>query len=178
MRWGLGVTSRSSESTGFRTVRRNSTETGVSGTEESRASQTSNRVLWLARSFASDEVGQGTVEAAVTIPAVMLVLALLMQPVCLSYTRMVMRGAAGDLLSHFLTRDGELIESPVEERLIGASLSTLRQLSNVIGMPETPTVARSLRFVDSRRFPRYRSFMWEGRATGRLPSIGRTLMWR
>ena len=96
MRWGLGVTSRSSESIGFRMVRRNSAETGASSTEESCASQTSNRVLWFARSFVSDERGQGTVEAAVTMPAVMLVLALLMQPVCLSYTRMVMRGAAGE----------------------------------------------------------------------------------
>ena len=40
--------------------------------------------------------GQGTVEAAVVLPSVMLVLALLLQPVCLSYTRTVMRAAAGE----------------------------------------------------------------------------------
>ncbi len=58
-----------------------------------------------------------------------------------------MRGAAGDLLSHFLTRDGELIESPVEERLIGASLSTLRQLSNVIGVAAGIVKAEAIRAV-------------------------------
>ena len=40
--------------------------------------------------------GQATVEAAVLLPSVMLVFALLLQPVCLSYTRAVMRGAAGE----------------------------------------------------------------------------------
>lgn len=40
--------------------------------------------------------GQATVEAAVVLPSVMLVLALLLQPVCLSYTRAVMWSAAGE----------------------------------------------------------------------------------
>jgi len=43
-----------------------------------------------------DERGQATVEAAVLLPSVMLVLALLMQPVCLSYTRAIMRATAGE----------------------------------------------------------------------------------
>lgn len=43
-----------------------------------------------------NEQGQSTVEAAVVLPSVMLVFALLLQPVCLSYTRAVMRGAAGE----------------------------------------------------------------------------------
>ena len=42
------------------------------------------------------EEGQATVEAAVVLPAVMLVFALLLQPVCLSYTRAVMRAAAAE----------------------------------------------------------------------------------
>lgn len=42
------------------------------------------------------ERGQSTVEAAMVLPSVMLVFALLLQPVCLSYTRAVMRGAAGE----------------------------------------------------------------------------------
>ena len=41
-----------------------------------------------------DEGGQATVEAAMLLPAVMLVLALLVQPACLLYTRSVMSGAA------------------------------------------------------------------------------------
>lgn len=40
--------------------------------------------------------GQATVEAAATLPSVMLVVALLVQPACLSYTRAVMREAAGE----------------------------------------------------------------------------------
>ena len=56
-----------------------------------------------------------------------------------------MRGAAGDLLSHFLTRDGKLIESPVEERLIGASLDTLRSLDNVIGIAAGTVKAEAIR---------------------------------
>ena len=41
-----------------------------------------------------DELGQSSVEAAVLIPSVMLLLALLMQPVCMAYTRCVMQSAA------------------------------------------------------------------------------------
>ncbi len=55
-----------------------------------------------------------------------------------------MRGAAGDLLSHFLTREGTLIESPVEDRLIGASLTTLRSLRNVIGVAAGPVKAEAI----------------------------------
>lgn len=43
-----------------------------------------------------ESMGQGTVEAAVVLPSVMLVFALLLQPVCLSYTRSVMREAAAE----------------------------------------------------------------------------------
>lgn len=44
----------------------------------------------------TSEEGQATVEAAVVLPSLMLVLALLMQPVCLSYTRAIMRAAAAE----------------------------------------------------------------------------------
>ena len=42
------------------------------------------------------EEGQATVEAAVLIPTVMVVLALLLQPAMLLYTRAVMSGAAAE----------------------------------------------------------------------------------
>lgn len=45
-----------------------------------------------------------------------------------------MRGAAGDLLSHFIDKDGQLIDTPLEERLISTPLSTLKALPNVIGV--------------------------------------------
>jgi DNA-binding transcriptional regulator LsrR (DeoR family) len=45
-----------------------------------------------------------------------------------------MRGAAGDLLSHFIDKDGNLIDTPQEERLISTPLSVLKALPNVIGV--------------------------------------------
>ena len=96
MHWDLGVTYPSSEATGFRVMSRYAAKVGESGVGGTRAFQTKSDALWLAARLVSDVRGQGTVEAAVTIPAVMLVLTLLIQPVCLSYTRMVMRGAAGE----------------------------------------------------------------------------------
>lgn len=42
------------------------------------------------------EAGQATVEAAALLPATMLVFALMLQPVCLAYTRAVMRSAAAE----------------------------------------------------------------------------------
>jgi DNA-binding transcriptional regulator LsrR (DeoR family) len=45
-----------------------------------------------------------------------------------------MKGAVGDVLSHFINKDGEVVESPVEDRLISTSLTTLRELKNVIGV--------------------------------------------
>lgn len=45
---------------------------------------------------ARSQAGQATVEAALVIPTVMVVFALLLQPVCLSYTRAVMRAAAAE----------------------------------------------------------------------------------
>ncbi len=43
-----------------------------------------------------DQAGQSTVEAAVLLPVLMLLFALLMQPVCVLYTRMLMRHAAAE----------------------------------------------------------------------------------
>lgn len=45
-----------------------------------------------------------------------------------------MQGAVGDLLSHFIDRDGKLIETPLEERLISTPLTKLKALQNVIGV--------------------------------------------
>lgn len=45
-----------------------------------------------------------------------------------------MQGAAGDLLSHFIDKDGAVIDTPLEQRLISTPLSTLKTLQNVIGV--------------------------------------------
>ena len=54
-----------------------------------------------------DEGGQATVEAAMLLPAVMLVLALLVQPACLLYTRSVMSGAAAEAVRVLATTTDE-----------------------------------------------------------------------
>lgn len=45
-----------------------------------------------------------------------------------------MKGAVGDILCHFVDKDGNLIETNIEDRLIGTPLSTIRKLDNVIGV--------------------------------------------
>ena len=54
----------------------------------------------------SGEAGQATVEAAVVLPSLLLVLALLMQPACLSYTRAIMRAAAAECVRAAATAYG------------------------------------------------------------------------
>ncbi len=45
-----------------------------------------------------------------------------------------MQGAVGDLLSHFIDKNGELINTEIESRLISTPLSLLKELDNVIGV--------------------------------------------
>ncbi len=45
-----------------------------------------------------------------------------------------MRGAVGDVLSHFIDKEGNLIETPYEHKIISTELETLRNLQNVIGV--------------------------------------------
>jgi len=56
-----------------------------------------------------------------------------------------MQGAVGDLLSHFIDRDGVLIETPLEERLISTPLSTLKSLKNVIGVATGDSKVEAIR---------------------------------
>jgi DNA-binding transcriptional regulator LsrR (DeoR family) len=44
-----------------------------------------------------------------------------------------MRGAVGDLLCHFIDKEGRVIVTPLEDRLVSASLETLKSLPKVIG---------------------------------------------
>ena len=45
-----------------------------------------------------------------------------------------MHSAVGDVLCHFLDKDGRLIQSPIEDRLISMPLERLQQMHNVIGL--------------------------------------------
>ena len=45
-----------------------------------------------------------------------------------------MKGAAGDILCHFIDENGQLVSSDIEGRLISTSLDTLKELENTIGV--------------------------------------------
>ena len=58
-----------------------------------------------------------------------------------------MQGARGDVLSHFLDRDGQLVPSPIEERLVATSLEKLKSLNNVIGVAAGKIKVEAIRAV-------------------------------
>lgn len=60
---------------------------------------------------------------------------------------LTMNGAVGDVLSHFIDRDGRLVETHLEERLISTPLKTLRELRNVIGVAAGPHKVEAIRAV-------------------------------
>lgn len=58
-----------------------------------------------------------------------------------------MQGAVGDVLSHFLDEDGNLLNHDVEDRLISASLDTIKKLENVIGVAAGNSKVAAIRAV-------------------------------
>lgn len=56
-----------------------------------------------------------------------------------------MQGAVGDVLSHFYDKDGNLVYTPIEDRLISTPLSTLKELTNVIGVAAGTNKADAIR---------------------------------
>ena len=55
-----------------------------------------------------------------------------------------MQGAVGDLLSHFINKEGKLLSTPLEERLISTPLETLKKLDNVIGVAAGPSKVEAI----------------------------------
>jgi lsr operon transcriptional repressor len=45
-----------------------------------------------------------------------------------------MKGAVGDIICHFIDKDGNLVDTEIDSRLVSVPLSTLNQLENVIGV--------------------------------------------
>lgn len=45
-----------------------------------------------------------------------------------------MKGAVGDIICHFIDKDGNLVDTEVDSRLVSVPLSTLNRLENVIGV--------------------------------------------
>lgn len=48
--------------------------------------------------------------------------------------KLQMKGAVGDVLMHFIDKDGNLVESEIEEKLVGISLEKVKSFQNVIGV--------------------------------------------
>ena len=49
-------------------------------------------------------------------------------------TVLKMQGAVGDVLNHFMDKDGNLIQTEIEDRVISTDLDKLRQLKHVVGV--------------------------------------------
>lgn len=56
-----------------------------------------------------------------------------------------MQGAVGDVLTHFIDKDGNPIHSDIEERLFSTPLGTLKNLNNVIGISGGPSKVEAIR---------------------------------
>lgn len=62
-------------------------------------------------------------------------------------TLLKMQGAVGDVLSHFLDREGRPVSPSLEGRLMSTPLEQLRQLNNVIGVAGGPEKTDAIRAV-------------------------------
>ena len=64
-------------------------------------------------------------------------------------------GGVGDIMGQVLDADGELIDHPINDRVIGLSLDDLNKIENVIlaagGLQKVPVIAAALKrgFVDT-----------------------------
>lgn len=47
---------------------------------------------------------------------------------------LAMKGAVGDVICHFIDKNGRLVDTEVDSRLVSVPLSTLKELENVIGV--------------------------------------------
>ena len=50
------------------------------------------------------------------------------------FSYLTMKGAVGDILTHFIDKDGNPVHSDIEDRLFSTPLSALKELNNVIGV--------------------------------------------
>lgn len=56
-----------------------------------------------------------------------------------------MQGAVGDILTHFIDKEGSPIHSDIEERVFSTHLDTLKSLHNVIGISGGPQKTEAIR---------------------------------
>ena len=61
-------------------------------------------------------------------------------------------GAVGDLLSHFIDKNGNVVNSSLEDRTISTSLDVVKQLENVIGVAAGQEKVTAIRSVLNGRY--------------------------
>jgi DNA-binding transcriptional regulator LsrR (DeoR family) len=61
------------------------------------------------------------------------------------FTLLQMQGVVGDVLSHFIDREGAMVKTKIEDRLISTPLHTLKKLGNVIGVAAGPEKTEAIR---------------------------------
>lgn len=61
------------------------------------------------------------------------------------FSYLSMKGAVGDILTHFIDKDGNPVHSDIEERLFSTPLSALKKLNNVIGVSGGPQKTDAIR---------------------------------
>ena len=62
------------------------------------------------------------------------------------------QGAVGDILSHFIDANGQLVDGEIDERMISTSLEDLKSLHNVIGVAGGPGKVEAIRAVLNGRY--------------------------
>ena len=50
------------------------------------------------------------------------------------FAYLTMKGAVGDILTHFIDKNGVPVVTSIEDRLVSTPLDTLKELNNVIGI--------------------------------------------
>ena len=60
------------------------------------------------------------------------------------FTFLKMQGAVGDVLSHFLDKNGQLVAPDLEKRLMSTPMEQLKTLENVIGAAGGPDKAEAI----------------------------------
>lgn len=58
-----------------------------------------------------------------------------------------MKNAVGDVLCHFVDENGDLVETPIEDRLISVPLAELKAMPNVVGLAAGPNKVSAIRAV-------------------------------
>lgn len=61
------------------------------------------------------------------------------------FAYLAMKGAVGDILTHFIDKNGNKVQTSFDDRLVSTSLETLKSLQNVVGISGGPEKIEAIR---------------------------------